>query len=783
MIRFRRIWSLAGIVICTVFIPEARAQPADSAAELEASQVEAGVVPAKRADGRVEEIVVSARKRDELLEDTPLAVSALGVESLRDNDITRLDEIRSLVPNLNFQQSPAGIDNAAQFRIRGIGTTRIAAAFDPGVGVYVDGVYLPRSVSSIMGVVDVQQVEVLRGPQGTLFGKNSIGGAINVTTVKPQPELEGFFQVRPGNFGLIETRAMINTPISDRISTRFSVGTANFGGYTYNTYRDEETSDRDSVSLLGSIRWEPTDSLTLDLSGNFSRDRTHGLGGSCYFVQSGPLAPPGQEWPDACRKDSAFVYESELLQIADQKSYGVWGVAEWQAGDAWVFDDIALKSITSWRNGGTRFRSDVDGTALPLIKIASIEGGPTDVGPISGWSIMQEGQVNATAWDGRVNLVGGVFGFWETTDQPTTTTGLIAGAVPQSTTTFSRLDNYDWAIFGQGSVDVFDWMSVTLGLRYTTEKKGNDFGIKPVLPVPSAEQSRPSSAKFEAWTPTASLALTLPQDLMGDLPLDHLMGYFTYAQGFRGGGFNAVLTSNLDTLTPFDPETLDSFEVGVKSILFEDRLTLNLAGFLYNYDDIQVTSTEYDESTDSLAQLTRNAAEGTGRGFEAEFRAFPIPGLIANGSVGLLFTEYGSFADAVSDLDGQTIDRAGESFNNSPELQTNLGLMMILPVQKGVPDWLMGYLTPRVDWYYQSSVQFAGPELGPAATQAGYNLLHARLAYSFDSDRAQISLWGRNLTNETYFINAQPLVSTFGHVLRTYGPPRTWGAELSYRFG
>ena len=761
--------------------PSIRAQPADTPDQLEAAQEAAGVLDSSRVDARVEEIVVSARKRAEMLEDTPLAVTAIGVETLRDHDITRLDEIRNLVPNLNFQQTPVALDQAAQFRIRGIGTTRIGSSFDPGVGIYVDGVYLPRGVSSIMSVVDVEQVEVLRGPQGTLFGKNSIGGAISLTTVKAREDFEGFAQVRPGNFGLIETRSMVNVPILDNLFSRFSIATTNFDGFTFNTTRNETTSDRQSVSLLGTVRWIPTDAITVDVSGFWNRDRSHGMGASCFFVQQGPLAPPGDEWQKQCTRSGPFEYQSELLQIADQQGWGGWGIVNWDFGDAWIFEDVSLKSTTSYRGGTTALRADIDGTALPLIKIASIGGAPTASEPTSGWSAMQEIQLTATAWDGRVNAALGGFGFWENGDSAQNTSALLSGALLQSNTSRSQTDNSDWAVFAQTTVDLLDWMSLTAGVRYTQEKKENNFSVTPVLPVPGAPEFAPARAVFDAWTPMASLALTLPEDLMGDAPLDHLMGYFTYSRGFRGGGFNAVLNSSVDSLTPFEPETLDSFELGTKMIALDQRLTFNVALFLYDYRNIQVTSTEFDPSTEGIIQLTRNAAEGTGKGIELEARAFPIPGLVLNGNAGILDAKYDDFPNAVNDVTGATLNRAGEQFTNSPELQTNLGVQFTLPVQNIGPEWLAGYFTPRLDWYYQSSVIFAGPEL-VAAKQRGYNLLHARLAYSFDGDRAQVALWAKNLLNETYFISGQPLASTYGHVLRTYAAPRTYGGELSYRF-
>lgn len=768
------------------FSAPAAAQPADTAAELEAQQVEDGVRDSARVDARVEEIIVSARKRSELLEDTPLSVTAIGVETLREHDITRLDEIRNLVPNLNFQQTPVAVDTASQFRIRGIGTTRISPAFDPGVGVYVDGVYIPRGVSSIMTVIDVEQVEVLRGPQGTLFGKNSIGGAISLTTVKAHEEFEGFVQLRPGNFGLIDTRFMLNVPILENLFSRFSIATTNFDGFTFNTTRNETTSDRQAISLLGTVRWLPAEDITVDLSGFWNRDRSHGMGASCFFVQQGPLAPPGDAWREQCTRSGPFEYQSEVLQIADQEGWGGWGVVNWDFGEVWFFEELSLKSTTSYRGGRTRLRADIDGTALPLIRISSAGGSPTDGGANRGWTVMQEGQFSATAWDGRLNAALGFFGFWERgglggEGVGSTTTALLGGAILQSSRNRSQRDNSDWAVFAQATADLLDWLSLTAGVRYTEEKKENDFSVTPILPVPGPPEFAPARAVFDAWTPMASLALTLPEDLMGDAPIDHLMGYFTYSRGFRGGGFNAVLNSSVDDLTPFSPETLDSFEIGAKTIALDQRLTFNLSLFLYNYKNIQVTTTEFDPVTDGIIQLTRNAAEGTGKGIELEARAFPIPGLVVNGNAGILDAKYDDFPNAVDDVTGETINRAGEQFTNSPKLQTNLGAQFTLPVRHVGPEWLAGYFTPRLDWYYQSSVTFAGPEVA-AATQRGYNLLHARLAYSFDEDRAQVALWAKNLLDETYFLNGQPLVSTYGHVLRTYSAPRTYGGELSYRF-
>jgi iron complex outermembrane receptor protein len=285
----------------------------------DAEQVDSQEVQAQEAlDGRsvenvsrfrsnqVEEIVVQARKRAELLEDTPVSVTALSENTLREAGITRLDQIQDLVPNLQVAGGLSGQD--VQLRIRGVGTDRADLAFDPGVGVYVDGVFLPRAQGNFLDVLDVAQIEVLRGPQGTLFGKNTVGGAINMTTVKPGPDPEAFAFVRTGNFGTAVSRLSLNMPVDigwfeDKLFSRLTVGTNNRRGYVYNALRDEYWSDSNSVTFLGSLRFIPVPELTIDLSGTWSNEHTHAMAGRCIPVrEDAPLSGPTLF--DACKKSN-----------------------------------------------------------------------------------------------------------------------------------------------------------------------------------------------------------------------------------------------------------------------------------------------------------------------------------------------------------------------------------------------------------------------------------------------------------------------------------------------
>ena len=350
------------------------------------------------------------------------------------------------------------------------------------------------------------------------------------------------------------------------------------------------------------------------------------------------------------------------------------------------------------------------------------------------------------------------------------------------------MNNWNWAFYGQGTFAATDWLSLTGGIRYSEEKKGLSALNRPidaetgeVLPLPPLTDGD-SEAIFSAWTPMATVALQVPEGMLDNAHLDHLMGYITYARGFKGGGFNALGENETGDLEPFEPEFLDSFEVGAKTIALDQRLTMNLSLFFGKYDNIQVTSIRDVGTVENpqVVQLTLNAARATTRGLEWEFQAVPVEGLQINGSVGVIDARYDSYI-GINDLDNQSIDRAGQTFNSTPQLQTFLALQYSLPIDLRSSRTLSGWLTPRLEWAYQSEVHYNGPEL-LEGIQRGFNLLNARLSYDFLDDRAQVALWGKNLTNEGWFGNSTPIANFFGVSLNYYEPPRTFGGELSYRF-
>ncbi len=765
---------------------------------------------ARAADSRgIEEIVVRARKREELIQDTPIAVTALSDRVLREANVQRIDDITKIVPNFSFDTGGAG--QSAQLTLRGVGTTGgTGVAFDPGVGLYIDGVFMPRAQVSVFDALDIQQVEVLRGPQGTLFGKNTVGGAVSITTAKPTEELSGSIFVRPGNLNAIRTRAVLNIPIDrgwfeDKLFTRFALATRNRDGFTFNETFNQDWGEESGITFLGSLRLIPRDDVTLDVSGTWFRDHTHNPAGHCFVIRPDSGLGQALGFFDECRRTRPRRITTNENAVASSSSWGVWGNLSWDVGDLGPLEETSAKLIGSWRRQLSPSRNDFDGTRVEGVAIANYGGDDSNADGRAGEAeqIQQEIQFNANALDGRLKMVTGLFGFWEDADR---SNGIRLPLVNTLTENQITTSNWTWALFGQATAEVTDWLSLTAGIRYTQDKKGaaqinTDFAGGP----PGEITGRVSDAKtFKSWTPMASIALFAPDRVLDAANLDHFMTYFTYSRGFKGGGLNAVLAASTEEgLIPFGPETLDNFEVGIKTFAFDRRLSMNVAFFESQYDDIQRsvirTAPIIDEMTGEATgvlvnNLTLNAAEATMRGIEVEGTLIPIDHLTLQGSFGYIDATYDSFGTGcenqtdpdvfrtcpASQFDGRDIDRTGEPFLRTPSYTAFLSAQYAIPIE--ADGWLAGNLTPRIEWSYRDRELFGAPEI-PEGSQPSLNLFNARLSYSFLEDRAQIALWGLNLSDELYYANfLTATVNTFGNAIASYAPPRTYGAELSYRF-
>lgn len=754
----------------------------------------------RRRAAQVEEIVVSARRRAELLEDTPISVTAVSAETLVEAQVTRINELQFLVPNLQIGVGRSG--TGGSLRIRGVGPTESG---NPGVGTYVDGIFLQTGGAQILNVLDVSQVEVLRGPQGTLFGKNTLGGAVNFTTVAPSDELSGSAWIRAGSFNTVETRAMVSVPVKigvleDRVFTRWSFASSNSDGYTYNRRTDEYHNNRSALWFLGKVRILPIDDLEINVNANYFQNKTNGAGLRCLEVTEatpsirGLLEAANPDFFAKCNATKPYEFETPSQMLYQDTNYGLWGNITYGFGELGIFDDLSVKLLGSWRQNHNRTREDIDGTEDLIITLTNLNIGDIYGEPSETDASLVEGQAFGTALDGDVTAVAGFFASWQNNASATLirTNPPSLDKVGGFTLAPIERDDRDWAFYGQGTWNALDWLSLTGGIRYTSETRavaretiyplGEGPIDEPVVKVPR----RGNEKTFTQWTPMASLQLLMPEDLLGDTPVDHLMGYFTYARGFSSGGFNAVVgsTSEIGDLIPFEPSILDNFEIGFKTIGFDQRATFNIAFFYMDYSDIQVTQSRTvqvpGQDLPENVRLIVNASSATLKGIEAEMMARPIDGLLITGNIGVLDSEFGNFPD-ISALDAVTeINREGQTFNQVPEFTSYLAVQYSFEIGSG-PAWLDGWLTPRVDWYYQTSVHNVQPE-DPSGHVPPYHLVNARLSFDFLDDRAQVALWARNLVDAEYFNTSGGTTGTFGYSTQYYAPPRSFGGEISYRF-
>ena len=399
------------------------------------AQSDKGEAKAKKQQVGIEEITVTARKREENLQETPVAISAFSESDLKDQDIRRLNEITSSVPTLQFDNA-IGNSNSSRIYLRGVGTGDPISTRDPGVGIYIDGVYFPRSQNGVLTVSDIERIEVLRGPQGTLFGKNTIGGAISIITQKPDPtEFKGGAEVRIGNFGRFDTRLSANIPlVPEKAAARLSFATATRDSVVRNKSTGPDPQNDKLLSGRAQLRLDPTDSLSLNFSGDMSREHRKPFGGKCKVVNTNGVVPAARAFTlavgqslaaqgptfaalaggrpvsnpflNACSQDEIRSDRSVSSDLSfaqnNLNTYGGDGTAEWQ-----INDTLTFKSISGIRHNSIRDRADLDYTELNLAQ------SPLDSGRTRQDSFSQEFQFVGSTLNDKLNYVVGLYGFFE----------------------------------------------------------------------------------------------------------------------------------------------------------------------------------------------------------------------------------------------------------------------------------------------------------------------------------------------------------------------------------
>lgn len=708
-------------------------------------------------DGKLEEVVVSARKIGESLQQTPIAVSAYSNETLREIGMETLTSLSTSTPNLQLQRG-AGGDSSLLACMRGLCRSDDIITEEPMVGTYVDGFYISRMQGAFFDLLDIQQIEILRGPQGTLFGKNTAAGAINITTVRPHDEFEGYVTGTLGSDSLYGGAVSVNAPLADGVAARVSYGQQKRDGLIENeTFSD--LNDKDHQTARIALAADIGDRLTVDYSFDwFDADQTPN-GWQPTLVEPGlEVVFPGISSTSNPGLDRSVSTPEDVYDKITQTFNGLTLI--YDVGDLGPIEDFSIKSLTGYRN------TELDSfrTMMPYYFISGPLAQEYDF-------FTQEIQFLGTALDGRLNIVSGLFlssddGYYQLKQQ-------FGSQIPNTVITMDT-ETDTWAAFAELSYQINERWNASFGLRYSEEEKEVDSSV--FLPA-TGDTVYISELAPENTFETDNVA---PRVTVSFEPTDTVMLYGAYSIGYKSGGLNGRATE-VENFVVYDDAEVTSYELGLKSDLFDNRLRLNLAVFYQELDDWQVQVNSLDPVTFTFLTRIENAAAANMTGAELEATWVVTESFQINGSLGWIDAEYDSYLSQDFDtLEFVDVSDVYE-FQFTPEWTGNITARY----EAQIGD--VGTLLARVDWSYVDEQAFQG---APSPIIAGddYSLVDARLELrDIMGANVTVALWGKNLGDEEYRTGGFD-VATFGInppdglYANSWGNTRTWGVDFRYDF-
>ncbi len=731
----------------------------------------------------IDQITVTTRKRAESLQQTPIAITAFTGDSLRERGLTSLMEVGSFAPNVKMNISPggSGAGHNSQIYIRGLGQSDFLFTTDPAVGTYIDGVYHPRTLGGNMDLLDIERIEIARGPQGTLFGKNTIGGAVSIISAKPTGETGGYAELTIGKFDRIDGRGSFDFPIvEDKLFAKVSFSSKNRDGYgkrlDFNTGAliDRSGSDNEAAGRLA-LRYLPTEDITVDLTADVSRLREESP--PITLLAADPAGGlPITFWNAFVSPSFGSIYDDRFITGDPDVSFGTgpnentldaWGLGltiEWDAGP------VTIKSITAYREMEASFGRDGDGSPLPIVQTNQRQ----DQDQIS-----QELQILGDSFDDRLHWVLGGFYFNEfgRDDNDVVLTSGLFGALetlgifgpPGNAVNiafdldfdvFNEIDITSYAFFTHNVFDLTDKLSLSGGARLTYEKKdyfSNHFRVASLVPLIFEKRVK------DNWT-----AVTYDGGVDYQAT-DDMLVYAKASRGFKSGGFNGR-PINDGSVGSYDPEFLFAVEGGVKADWWDNRLRTNLAVFYNDYKDIQLTAVTTD-SFGALAILVSNAGTAESFGVELEVEVEPIDGLNIQASLGYLDIEYKTIS-AIAAADGLTLQ---DKLQRAPELTSSISAEYSIPVQD------YGFLKIRGDWAYTARSELSVKNV-PLLRERPHSIVNGRIAFEDPDNGWEIAAFMTNMTDIRVIRGGVSALSSFGTLEGIFNRPREWGVSIKKTF-
>ena len=668
-------------------------------------------------------LITGARLRLENIQDVPLSITQISGDEIANVGIGDVREIDGLVPNM----VQTGLDSnvTPTIFIRGIGSDARNIGFESGVSLYVNGVYSGRPFAWMTELIDVEGVEVLRGPQGTLFGKNTIAGAISIRLRRPGDELRSTVEVEAGNYDLVRARGSVSGPLTEGVSAGLSAFRTVRDGFQTNLFNGADYWNKNDWGGRAQLRFRPTSNLDILIEGDLLKERTR-MNQSTVVSGLGSTAAFGPRFVNI--NSPAFT---------DREVYGFDGTAELELGNGGT-----ITSITAQRYNNLEFLSDDDNSPAPLLFSNFVD---------EERQFTQELRYTSPS-DARLRYVVGAYYFRQRvrTDRVSISPAGGFAPVPLTVALQAEVNARDYAGYAQADFDVTDTLTLTAGLRYTHIDKDvvADLQGLPPFGIISFVNNREEQST-DALSPTASLLYRI----------SHAINvYATFSRGFKGGGFNADFVSNPNL--SFDPEYANNYEAGIKIDALDHRLRANLAAFHMDYTDLQVSVL-----SPIGGFIIDNAARATINGAELDVAARPFTGLTLTGGLG--------YTDATFDEYGAN---TGNRLSFAPRWTASAAAEYEFRLGNA------GSLALRGEYNYRSSY-FVDVSNAPNRLVEGYGLLNARATLSTPDNHVRVQAWGENLTNKLYITDrGAPLGGLLGSQNVVYGRPRTYGVRVIMSF-
>ena len=766
----------------------------------------------------LEVIQVTARRRVESLQDTPISITAIQGNLLEEMGVADLTGIANVAPNVSFSTTGtvSGSSSSAVVYIRGIGQNDYVPVVDPGVGIYVDDVYLGRTVGSVLDLADIQSIEIVRGPQGTLFGRNTIGGAISIATNDADGETGGRMRAILGNQGREEVFGTFKTAFSDDVTGIFNVMSRERDGTVtrINVPGSEKLGNENSEGGRFKLNFQATDRLSFKLIGDiikereesapevnafFNDDRTLTAAWNGYGAAAGLAAhstAQGCVQGDPTQGINCYNESQQLGPFTtgetslSQNDIDTWGLSLTSMYE--INDNLTAKLIVAYRDLEADFARQVDGS------------------PLNIFENRESYESDQTSFDFRLNgyeedftWVAGAFYYEEDSDNQLDFSGAFDGTL-YPIHVGGTVDNSNYAFYAEGTWDIRQDLHFTAGIRYTDEEKnatpnafaypGCSIETRPTSPSDACDSTlvdiprRATGTSGYLIDPVENTIdfdeITWRIGLAWDID-DTTSLYGTVSTGFKSGGFEWRVTNTSFTtpeaqaliaqgrgscgegnecLPTFDPETVTTYEVGLKADITQD-LRLNTAIFYSDFEDMIVAANQ-----GGIATFQTNAAKSTIQGLETELTWVPTDSLLINASVGYIDAEY----DEVS----ETAQAAGitteDDFVFTPELTASLGVSYIHHLEQG------GYLTTRLDGIYKSEQEFEAANT-IHTRENGYHAWNTSLKYTSQDDHWHVSLGVENLTDERYKVGGDAN-SAIGYENVIYARPRSVFLTFEYEW-